>query len=105
MSQAVLTGNFALGGVDVGGLINYSATWAAERRRDKAEARAASRMLGRELAVLLPGFERWIDTGSAAQPRREDLLKFPAWKQYHLAAATSLPSDVWAHVSRRGRIR
>lgn len=90
---------FGLLGVVVGGLLNGYISSRAERRRDRAEGRAAARLLERELQSALAGIRAWCEKKSSADPSREDVLRFPAWKRYHLVAARSLPAEAWDTVS------
>lgn len=90
---------FGLLGVVVGGLLNGYVSSRAERRRDRAEGRAAARLLERELQSALGGIRAWCEKTSSADPLPEDVLRFPAWKRYHLVAARSLPADDWDTVS------
>jgi hypothetical protein len=90
---------FGLLGVIVGGVLNALIAARAERRRDRSEARAMSRLIGRELAGALPGVREWLEAGNATYPSREDVLRFPAWERYHLAAARALPAPDWDAVS------
>jgi hypothetical protein len=72
----------------------------AERRRDRAEGRATARLLERELQSALAGIRTWCEKTSSTDPSREDVLRFPAWKRYHLwVAARSLPASDWDTVS------
>jgi hypothetical protein len=95
MSEAI----FGLVGVIVGVALSACFSELAEYRRNRAEARAASRMLERELKAALRGMQHWIVAKSAVHPTRDEVLRFPAWKLYHAVAARSLPATDWDAVS------
>jgi hypothetical protein len=91
---------FGLIGVVLGGLLNAGVSALAERRRTRREARAASRLLERELQAAAEALHQWLDTRDGSSPAPRDALRFPAWKQYHLIAARNLPAQDWDVVSR-----
>ena len=93
------TAIIGLVGVLVGGLINGFAAAVAERRRDGRACRATSRLLGRELTGALYGVREWRRCNHVPDQLRDDVLRFPAWKQYHEVAARTLPPDAWEAVS------
>lgn len=69
------------------------------RRVERKDGRAARRLLERELRATLPGLSRWCATKETAEPSKEALLNFPAWKLYHSVAAHEMSDDAWDAVS------
>jgi hypothetical protein len=63
MSDAVMTGVFALGGVLVGGLLNGWVTYLVERRRQYGAARAAAWLLLANLSRSIAAVKRGRDRG------------------------------------------
>jgi hypothetical protein len=95
MSEAI----YGIVGVILGVALSACLSELAAHRRDWAEARAASRLLERELRVVERSIYDWVAVKSAANPPRGDVLRFPAWKLYHSVAARTLPGVDWYVVS------
>jgi hypothetical protein len=90
---------FGLVGVIVGGVLNAAIGSWAERRRAKGERRAMCRLIARELLSVSWGVEEWLRTNIVSQLSREDVLRFPAWKQHHLIAARVIDPAEWDALS------
>src|SRR3954467_470183 len=90
---------FSLVGVVVGIGLNAALSWLGERRNERREARATSRMLGRELSAAVVAIRKWKETSEVDSPTRADALRFPAWELYHATAARTLAADEWDAVS------
>lgn len=95
MTEAI----YGLVGVVLGVALSACLSELAEHRRNRAEARAASRLLERELRIAVRGIRQWVAVKSAAHPTRDDVLRFPAWKLYHSVAARTLPAVDWYAIS------
>jgi hypothetical protein len=95
MTEAI----YGIVGVILGVALSACLSELAAHRRNWAEARAASRLLERELRVAVNGIYQWLLVKSAAHPTRDDVLRFPAWKLYHSVAARTLPAVDWYVVS------
>jgi hypothetical protein len=99
MSTAIATGLFTLGGVIVGGLINYFATSRTEAVRARKQVRTATRLVAEDIQHNLISvgadieWESWA--GSKAFP-----LKREAWVEHRGILASELSDEDWDSLRR-----
>lgn len=68
MNSAVWTGIFTLGGVVVGGLLNWAVLTTQARAASRREMRQAARLIGLAAARIATASEMWSEDRSAIDP-------------------------------------
>ena len=96
-SDAITTGLFVLAGVVVGGVVTGLVTYGIERRRERASARVAVRVLEAELALAVASADWRLEQG-AWSPWNFDRAHL-AWREYGPELARVLSTDEWYAVA------
>jgi hypothetical protein len=94
MSTAVATGLFTLGGVLIGGLVNYFATTRVEAVRARKQLRTAARLVGEEIEANYGSIGINLDSGSWRGTKRFPLEQ-GLWEEHRGILATELEPDDW----------
>lgn len=99
VGTAILAGAFGLVGVIVGGFVSVWADRSATRRRERADARVAARLVIDELAALVRGIEFAKRYESVALFVDEPPFTGAMWHEHRATLARLLPSEEWREVS------
>ena len=90
----MLSAIFGLVGVVVGGLLTATFQLWQERRSDRAEARAASRLLSAELSEQHVFLDALVKQDPEV-PRNDRWPPVAAWPEYRAAMARLLDDETW----------
>lgn len=88
---------FSLVGVVVGGLLTWGVQALQQRRTERAEARAAARLLSAELSEQHEFLDTLVKQASTTATR--ELPPASAWREYRAVMARQLDNDSWTAVA------
>ena len=96
-SAAIATGLFVLAGVVVGGLVTGAVNYALERRRDRANARVAVRLLWAELLLAAASVDWRLEQDAWSPWSFESAHR--AWNEHHAELARAVSMADFADVT------
>lgn len=102
MDAGIVTGIFTLAGVIVGGFVTGGVEWWTTRVAQKAEVRAARRLVYTELSIAMAGISHAVDLDddNAITKEIQDLsgrgmITYRAWQEYRPLLARELDEKAW----------
>lgn len=82
MIRDLLPGIFGLAGVVIGGVLNGSVNWRAERKRARLASVAGSRVIASELAQCNAVVKSCLVVRSLDLAAKDELFAVPSWAEY-----------------------